>query len=80
MFKRLFWALIGIGLGAVIGMAVVRWAGQTKQRYAPPNLAREAAGRFAGLRDRVRDAIEAGAEEMVVREAELRSEIGLTPQ
>lgn len=80
MFKRAFWALVGIGLGAVVGVQVVRWANQTKHRYAPPTLAREAAGRFSAFRERVKDAVEAGAEEMVVREAELRAEIGLPPR
>ena len=80
MIRRLFWALVGIGLGAVVGMQLVRWAQQTRSRYAPPNLAREAAGRLGTIRERVRAAIQAGAEEMVVREAEIRAEIGLPPR
>lgn len=80
MLRRIFWALVGLGLGAVVGVQLVRWAQQTRSRYAPPNLAREAAGRFAGLRERVRDALEAGSEEMITREAEIRAEIGLPPR
>ena len=38
--RRVFWGLVGIGLGAVVGAQVVRWANRTKAKYAPPNLAR----------------------------------------
>ena len=75
--RRVFWGLVGIGIGAAVGIAVVRWAGKTKERYSPPNLAREAGAAAAGLGDRLRAAIEAGREEMVVREAEIREELGL---
>ena len=78
--KRLFWALVGLGLGAVVGIQVVRWAERTKKKYSPPNLAREGARSVRSFGERLRDAIEAGAEEMVVREAEIREELGLPPQ
>jgi hypothetical protein len=77
--RRLFWALLGLGLGAVVGIQVARWANRTKQRYAPPNLAREAAGKWNGWKSRLRDAIEDGLTEMVAREAEIRSELGVPP-
>jgi hypothetical protein len=75
--RRVFWGLVGVGIGAAVGIAVVRWAGKTKERYSPPNLAREAGAVAAGLGDRLRAAIEAGRQEMVVREAEIREELGL---
>jgi hypothetical protein len=75
--RRVFWGLVGIGIGAAVGIAVVRWAGRTKERYAPPNLAREAGAAAAGLGERFREAIEVGRREMVVREAEIREELGL---
>jgi hypothetical protein len=75
--KRLFWALVGIGLGAVVGAQVVRWAGKTKQRYSPPNLAREAGGKVASLADRLKEAVAAGLEEMTHAEAEIRADLGL---
>jgi len=77
MIRRLFWGLVGIGLGAVIGAAVVRWANQTKARMSPQNVARSASGVLADWRDRAAEAIVAGAEEMARREAELRDELGL---
>lgn len=75
--KRIFWAMVGLGAGAVIGVQVSRWANQTKARYAPPNLAREAGGKLEQLKVRALEALAAGAEEMVQREAELREELGL---
>jgi hypothetical protein len=73
----MFWGLVGIGVGAAVGIAVVRWAGKTKERYSPPNLAREAGAAAAGVGQRLRAAIEAGRQEMIVREAEIREELGL---
>jgi hypothetical protein len=75
--RRVFWGLVGIGLGAVVGAQVVRWANKTKQRYSPPNIAREATGKLAELKDRLAEAVAAGAEEMAQREVELRVELGL---
>lgn len=78
--RRIFWGLVGIGLGAAVGLQAARWANRTKQRYSPPNLAREAGGKLADLKGRLQDALSVGAEEMAVREAELRAEIGLPPR
>lgn len=75
--KRIFWGLVGIGIGVTVGVAVVRWTNKTKQKYSPPNIAREAGSYAAGLGERLRRAIEAGREEMIVKEAEIREELGL---
>jgi hypothetical protein len=75
--RRIFYGFVGIGIGAAVGIAVVRWAGKTKERYSPPNLAREAGAAAAGVGQRLRAAIEAGRHEMIVREAEIREELGL---
>ena len=80
MIRRLFWAIVGIGLGAVVGAQVVRWANRTKQRYSPPNIARQAGGRIAGLKDRLMDAVAEGAAEMARAEAEIRTELDLPPE
>lgn len=75
--KRVFWAMVGVGIGAAVGIAAVRWAGRTKDKLSPPNLARSAGERGTALADRVRDAIDAGREAMAEREAELRAELKL---
>lgn len=75
--RRIFWTLVGLGAGAAIGVAVARWAGRTKERYAPPALARQAGSRMQELGERLRDALDEGRREMIRREAELRVEMGL---
>jgi len=77
--RRLFWGVVGIGLGAAVGISSVRWVGKTKQKYSPPNMARTASGKLAGLGERLKGAIAEGAQEMVAREAELRAELNLPP-
>ncbi len=77
MMRRLFWGVVGIGIGATVGAGVVRWAGRTKQRYSPPNLARQAGASAAGFAGRLRGAVEAGREEMARAEVEIRAELGL---
>jgi hypothetical protein len=77
VFKRLFWTMVGVGLGAVVGVQVVRWANRTTKRYAPETIARNAAGGWASLKQRAAEAVAAGAAEMDVREAELRAELNL---
>jgi hypothetical protein len=75
--RRLFWGVVGIGIGAVVGVSIVRWAAKTKERYSPPNIAREAGGVASDFAGRLRDAIEAGREEMARAEMEIRAELGL---
>lgn len=75
--RRIFWGIVGLGAGAVIGVAVVRWAGKTKQRYAPPNIAREAGAVASGFFDRLREAVEVGRDEMARAEVEIRADLGL---
>jgi len=75
--KRVFWAFVGIGIGAAVGIAAVRWAGKTKDKLSPPNLARSVGEKGSALADRLRDAVHAGREAMIEREAELRAELKL---
>lgn len=75
--RRSFWGVVGIGIGAVVGVAMVRWAGKAKQRYSPPNLAREAGSAASDFLGRLRDAIDVGRLEMERAEAEIRAELGL---
>ncbi|HEX9774959.1 MAG TPA: hypothetical protein VGB83_05195 [Actinomycetota bacterium] len=77
MIKRLFWLVVGVGAGAAVGIAVTRWTGKAAARYSPGGIASRASAAVAELGDRVRDALDAGREEMVVREAELRRDLHL---
>jgi hypothetical protein len=78
--RRIFWGLVGIGLGAVVGAQVVRWTNKTKAKYSPPNIARGAGGKIAEFADRLRSTVELGLEEMAQAEAEIRADLGLPPQ
>jgi hypothetical protein len=78
--RRIFWGLVGVGLGVVVGAQVVRWANRTKAKYSPPNLAREATGKLTGFAGRIRETVELGLQEMEQAEAEIRAELGLPPQ
>ncbi len=73
----MFWALVGIGIGAAVGVSAVRAVNRTKQRLSPPNLARQAGARGWAFADRFRAALDAGREAMIEREAELRAELKL---
>ena len=78
--RRVFWGLVGVGLGVVVGVQVVRWANRAKAKYSPPNLAREAGGKIAGFADRIVRTVELGLSEMDQAEAEIRADLGLPPQ
>ena len=51
--KRLFWGLVGLGMGAVIGVGVMRWASRTADRLAPRSLASELVQTAADWRERL---------------------------
>lgn|GEM_PF-1701389 len=77
MIRRLFWALLGLGLGLVLGMRVVRFVDQTTDRARPTTLARDA-GRTAGSwQARVSDAVAVGREAAAEREAAMRARWGV---
>jgi len=72
--KRLFWATLGVGVGAALGVGAVRWVSRTAERLAPSSLGRrtlEAAGEW---RVRLAGALEEGRSAMADREAELRAQ------
>ena len=75
--KRIFWGLVGVGLGAVVGVQTVRWVNKQKARLAPANMARATGAKAGDLKERLNDAIEEGLKAMVEREAEIRDELGL---
>ena len=74
VFKRLFFMMLGLGMGLLIGGFVVRRINQATQAAAPSNLARQAGHLMDTLGERLKVAgaeFRAGAAE---REAELRAE------
>lgn len=77
--RRLFWALTGIGLGAVVGIRAARAVSRAGKRYSPAGIASAGGGLAERLGERLREALDAGRDEMRVREAELRAELNLPP-
>jgi hypothetical protein len=73
--RRVFWGLVGLGMGAVIGVGVMRWAQRAAERLAPQSLAEELVHTAAGWRERLAAALAAGQAAMAEREAELRAQL-----
>jgi hypothetical protein len=73
--KRLFWGLVGLGMGAAIGVGVMRWASRTADRLAPRSLADELFQTAVDWRERLGAALSAGQAAMAEREAELRAQL-----
>ena len=73
--RRVFWGLVGLGMGAAIGVGVRRWASRTAGRLAPRSLAGELFQATADWRERLSAALEQGQAAMAEREAELRAQL-----
>jgi hypothetical protein len=73
--KRIFWGLVGLGMGAAIGVGAMRWASRTADRLAPQSLAGELLQTAADWRTRLAGALEEGQTAMAEREAELRAQL-----
>ena len=70
MFKRLFFAMLGLGGGIALGVLGMRKLDRTQKALAPSAIAGSVGGRLSR-------AIEAGREAMALTEAQLRAEHGL---
>jgi hypothetical protein len=71
--KRVFWGLVGVGLGAAVGVAMTRWARRTADQLAPQSVLHRAVSGAQELRLRLAEAIDEGRIAMAEREAELRA-------
>ena len=73
--KRVFWGLVGLGMGAAIGVGVMRWASRTAGRLAPRSLAEELVQATADWRERLARGLSECQAAMAEREAELRAQL-----
>ncbi|MGH8906450.1 MAG: hypothetical protein ACRD0K_08030 [Egibacteraceae bacterium] len=73
MVKRLFFSLVGLGAGAVLGGYAVRKVERGRQRLTPQRLGR---GQRPGVLERISAAVQAGRAAAALREAELRATYG----
>jgi hypothetical protein len=73
MFKRLFFAMIGLGAGVTLGIWAVRKAEEAQQKLTPGHLAGVAGARAGSMRERIDLALAAGREAALAKESELRA-------
>ena len=78
MFKRLFWALRGVGFGFGLSFWLMRFVRETMQRYTPERVSADLTGAMRGLGADIRAAVADGREAMKEREAEIRAELEST--
>lgn len=79
MFKRLFFALLGLGAGVTLGAWAVRKLERTTRSLTPDGLARNASARAGALGGRLSEAVEEGRAAAAAREAELRAQYRPVP-
>jgi hypothetical protein len=75
VLRRLFWLLIGVGVGLGSSFWVMRRVKQTAARYAPQRLSDDLTRSVRTLGRDLRLAVQEGREAMLKREAELRAEL-----
>ena len=71
--RRLFWGMLGVGFGAVVGAGTVRWASKTAERLAPTSIGRRSLDAADHWGRRLAAALDEGRTAMAAREAELRA-------
>jgi hypothetical protein len=74
VFRRLFWLLVGVGVGFGGSFWLTRYVRQTVARYTPERLSSDMAHRIRGFGADVRMAVSEGRRAMLEREAQLRGE------
>ncbi len=75
MFRRLFWLVLGLGIGFGTSFWVMRFVKETAARYSPERVSSDLADAFKGLGTDLRLAVADGRAAMREREAELRAEV-----
>jgi hypothetical protein len=73
--RRVFWMLFGIGMGAAVGVGLMRWTRRTAEQLTPASVGQRAFDLAQDWRERLGDAIDVGREAMAEREAELRAQL-----
>lgn len=73
MFRRLFWLIVGMGIGAGGSVWANRRVRRVLDRYAPEEVRSRLESRIRSVGDEVRSAVAEGRDAMREREAELGS-------
>jgi hypothetical protein len=75
VFRRLFWLLLGVGVGMGSSWWVTRRVKEVAARYTPERISNDMASSVRTLGRDVRLSIQDGRQAMVEREAELRADV-----
>lgn len=75
MLRRLFWLVVGVGLGFGASFWLMRVVRETAARYTPERLSADLADAVRTLGKDIRIAVADGRLAMREREAELRAEL-----
>ena len=73
--RRVFWLAMGLGAGVTAAVMTSRWLKRQQQRLSPANLGAVAGEGVRDLGRLVREALEAGREEMARTEGEIRASL-----
>lgn len=79
MFKRGFFALLGLGAGVTLGAWSIRKIEAAQRHLAPDAIARRAGARAGGFSERLNAAIAEGRAAAATKEAELRAVYRVNP-
>ncbi len=79
MFKRLFWLVVGLGLGFGVSFWLMRFVRSTVERYTPERLSSDLGSALKSFGSDLREAVAEGRQAMREREAELRRELESRP-
>lgn len=75
MFKRLFWLMVGLGLGFGASFWFMRFVRSTVERYSPDRISSDMTTAVRGVGKELRAALTEGRQAMRDREIEIRDEI-----
>ena len=79
MFKRIFWLVVGAGLGFGLSFWLMRFLRSTVDRYRPERVSGDLAAALTQLGKDLRAAVAEGRLAMREREAELRADLEARP-
>ena len=80
MFKRLFFAMLGLGAGVALGIWAVRKIDETRAKMSPQGVADSAASTAASFKERMDVAVAEGRKAAQEKESELRGVYRVNPQ
>jgi hypothetical protein len=75
VFKRLFWLMMGAGLGFGMSFWIMRMVRETVERYSPHRISSDLSEAARAVSVDVRQAVADGREAMRQHEAELRGQV-----